>query len=98
LHFFSPDARLFAMRTIGVILLAVWSAQAGEFAVDGKTVRFDAEPAKAWTAMFRRSEGWTGADGIFSFHDSEQKKTYFVFSDTWIGSVDWASGQRRQDS
>jgi uncharacterized protein DUF4185 len=51
------------------------------------------EPAKAWTDLFDRTKGWTGADGIYSIPLSGQETpgastpTLFVFSDTFIGEV-----------
>jgi hypothetical protein len=56
-----------------------------------------------WNRLFDRSEGWTGADGIFSIPLSGYKgpdhalgnKTLFVFSDTWIGGVDAATDIRK---
>ncbi len=58
--------------------------------------------ADAWTQLFTRTEGWTGADGIFSIPLSgyegpdraSQGKTLFLFSDTFIGQVD-ATGARK---
>jgi hypothetical protein len=53
-----------------------------------------------WSELFHRYEGWTGADGIYSipFNGNEQSsdlnKTLFVFSDTFIGSVDSTTGER----
>ena len=54
-----------------------------------------------WSELFHRYEGWTGADGIYSipFNGNEQyselnNKTLFVFSDTFIGSVDSTTGER----
>jgi hypothetical protein len=60
-------------------------------------------PAPSWSALFKRSQGWTGADGIFAIplsgHEgpgrADETKTLFVFSDTFIGSVDSASGARQ---
>jgi Domain of unknown function (DUF4185) len=54
-----------------------------------------AEPAPEWSALFDRSSGWTGADGIYSIPLSGKEapgtagstKTLFVFGDTFIGSV-----------
>ena len=55
---------------------------------------FSAEPAPEWTSLMERTSGWFGADGIFSIplNGCEQqlakdKKTLFVFSDTYIGEV-----------
>jgi len=51
------------------------------------------ERAKAWTKLFDRTSGWTGADGIYSIPLSGQETpgaatpTLFVFSDTFIGEV-----------
>ena len=60
-----------------------------------------AEPAPDWDAAFRRSSGWTGADGIYSFALSgadvpggaRDAETAFVFSDTFVGEV--ADGRRQ---
>lgn len=57
--------------------------------------------APAWSDLFRRTEGWTGGDGIFAIplsgHEGPDhavgNKTLFVFSDTFIGSVD-SAGKR----
>lgn len=53
-----------------------------------------ATPAPAWSALFERTSGWTGADGIFSVpldgHDAPggaSGTTAFLFSDTVIGEV-----------
>jgi hypothetical protein len=51
------------------------------------------QPATAWTALFDRSHGWTGADGIYSIPLSGKETpgagtpTLLVFSDTFIGEV-----------
>lgn len=63
---------------------------------------FAAEPADEWTAMFRRRQGWTGGDGIYSIPVSGNEahgtaastKTLFVFGDTFIGGVDSVTEQR----
>jgi hypothetical protein len=48
----------------------------------------------AWSGTFFRSEGWTGADGIFSYNLASGDRslgssgfTGFVFSDTFVGDV-----------
>jgi hypothetical protein len=54
-----------------------------------------AQPAPEWTALFDRTSGWTGADGIFSIPASgvntpgtaSQTTTTFLFADTVIGEV-----------
>ena len=63
---------------------------------------FTAEPDPYWTAVFDRTSGWTGADGIYSIPLSggdrvggwREHATAFVFSDTFIGEVD-GNGQRQ---
>lgn len=49
---------------------------------------------EAWSSSFLRYEGWTGADGIFSFNldgpdeiDHPNDLTAFIFSDTFVGGV-----------
>lgn len=67
------------------------SAAADATALSGVTV----EPAPAWTALFDRSSGWTGADGIFSVPVNGVEapgtaggtRTVFLFNDTAIGDV-----------
>ena len=57
---------------------------------------FSAIRSPEWENLFNRSEGWTGADGIYSipldgseqYSEDSQRKTLFLFSDTFIGSVD----------
>ena len=58
------------------------------------TLTFAAEPAPEWTALMERTSGWFGADGIFSIpldgceeQLAANKKTLFIFSDTYIGEV-----------
>jgi hypothetical protein len=57
---------------------------------------FVCEPAKDWTALFDRTEGWIAGDGIYSFgmegdskqgSANEQSKTIFTFADSLIGGV-----------
>ncbi|MBN2091965.1 DUF4185 domain-containing protein [candidate division KSB1 bacterium] len=62
---------------------------------------FTVQPASDWDALFNRSSGWTGADGIYSIPlsgreipaDSGQERTLFVFGDTFIGEVN-PNGER----
>lgn len=62
---------------------------------------FVAVPDPEWTAVFDRTHGWTGADGVYSFPlDGVERPrhwqgtmTGWVFSDTFIGDVS-PSGQR----
>jgi len=62
-------------------------------------VQWRVELAPDWTAVFDRTSGWTGADGIYSIpldgddRIGAQGPTFFVFSDTFIGDVN-AQGHR----
>jgi hypothetical protein len=73
---------------IGLALLSL-PAEAGDRAPGSLVV----EPVKAWTDLFDRLKGWTGADGIYSIPLSGKETpgaaapTLFVFSDTFIGEV-----------
>ncbi len=70
-------------------------------AEDPVQVAGPAVPAPEWTALFDRSSGWTGADGIYSIPLSGDERpgntadaqTFFTFSDTFIGRVN-AAGER----
>jgi hypothetical protein len=54
------------------------------------------EESHQWNDLFRRYEGWTGADGIYAIPLSgyenqgkaDKTKTLFVFSDSFIGQVE----------
>jgi hypothetical protein len=59
-----------------------------------KQFKFTVEAAPEWTALFQRSDGWFGGDGIFSIPlngveagGAEVPKTLFVFSDSMIGEI-----------
>ena len=59
-----------------------------------KPLTFSSEYAPEWTALMERTSGWFGADGIFSIplngaedQQVKDKKTLFIFSDTYIGEV-----------
>lgn len=64
--------------------------------------QFRVTPAPEWDALFDRSSGWTGADGIYSIPlDGDDRAgglartdTLFLFSDTFVGEV-LANGTRR---
>ncbi|WP_169306607.1 discoidin domain-containing protein [Cohnella pontilimi] len=60
------------------------------------------EPARDWTSLVTRTSGWTGSDGIFTIAyngydapgNADQTKTLFLFSDTFVGSVNPVSKYR----
>jgi hypothetical protein len=60
-----------------------------------KELIFTAQAAPEWTALMERTSGWFGADGVFSIpldgveaQNVKDKKTLFIFSDTYIGEVE----------
>jgi len=75
------------------------AAEAVFFAGSG----FAAEPADDWTQLFHRQEGWTGSDGIYSIPlngveapgRSASARTLLLFGDTFIGSVDEMTDERK---
>ncbi len=57
---------------------------------------FSAEPAPEWTNLFYRTNGWYGADGIFSIplsgvdknNNADNDSTLLLFGDTFIGNLE----------
>lgn len=66
-----------------------------EISTDIENLKFTVEEAPEWTALFNRTSGWFGADGIFAIplngKDNETAKatteTMLIFSDTMIGEI-----------
>ena len=62
-------------------------------AVCAQDLKYHVEEAPEWTQLFYRTDGWFGADGIFSIgldgDDSNggDEKTLIIFSDSFIGKV-----------
>jgi hypothetical protein len=64
--------------------------------IDIENLKFTAEEAPDWTALFYRTSGWFGADGIFALplngKDNEiaesGTETMLIFSDTMIGEIE----------
>ncbi|WP_303309589.1 DUF4185 domain-containing protein [Hymenobacter sp. BT730] len=62
---------------------------------DITTLKFTVEPAPEWTALFKRTSGWFGADGIFAIPKNgvdtpgsgKSTETMLIFSDTMIGDI-----------
>jgi len=46
----------------------------------------EAVPDGAWDRPFHRTEGWTGADAMYSV-DLRNGKVLWLFADTWIGPI-----------
>lgn len=53
----------------------------------------DAKPAPDLTALFERTDGWVGGDGVYSVALGP-RRLLWLFSDTWVGKV---RGGRRTD-
>lgn len=81
-----------------LLLVAALTHAAPATAADQVSVAGPAVPAPEWSALFDRSSGWTGADGIYSIPLSGDERpgsaadgtTFFTFSDTFIGRVNAA--------
>jgi hypothetical protein len=62
--------------------------------VDLQNIHFSVEEAPEWTALFKRTSGWFGGDGIFAIPQNEKdnvtvkSKTTILFSDTMIGEIE----------
>lgn len=54
-----------------------------------------AEPVAELDRLFRRTEGWIGADGAFSVPLSD-KQALWLFSDTWVGTI--RDGKRKPET
>ena len=55
-------------------------------------IKYTVEPAPEWTALFKRSKGWFGGDGIFAIPFSgidgaTDDSVLFLFSDTMVGEI-----------
>lgn len=58
-------------------------------------ITYKVEPAPEWTALFNRTKGWFGGDGIFAipFSGKDQSNSstdsiLFLFSDTMVGEIE----------
>jgi hypothetical protein len=59
------------------------------------TLTYKVEPAPEWTALFNRTQGWFGGDGIFAIpfsgkdaSTSVSDSILFLFSDTMVGEIE----------
>lgn len=86
--------RILTLFALSIILILGSCNQKSE-PKELKPLTFTSEPAPEWTALMERTSGWFGADGIFSIpldgienQQDKNKKTLFIFSDTYIGEVE----------
>src|SRR6266481_3045500 len=52
----------------------------------GQLKEFKSGPLAGMNARFEQSDGWIGADGVYSVPLSPGR-TLWLFDDTWVGSV-----------
>lgn len=90
------------IRIYFIAIVALIATSCNQKQKDNKTITeplkpltFTSEAAPEWTALMERTSGWFGADGIFTIpldgvenQKVENKKTLFIFSDTYIGEVE----------
>lgn len=64
------------------------------YAQNNYAQKFTVADAPEWSALFTRTSGWFGGDGIFSIplngaedNSSAAEKTLFIFSDSMIGEI-----------
>ncbi|GGD83145.1 discoidin domain-containing protein [Paenibacillus nasutitermitis] len=110
IEFGGASARYVKLVPAGGAGTGNWEGEADGHALYGlselrfySTAGIAAEPAQEWTGLFSRYDGWTGADGIFSIPLNGNEapgsatapiKTLFLFSDTYVGSVNPVSHAR----
>lgn len=76
---------------IGVLFIA--SSCKTKYQQDLTHLDFTVEEAPEWTALFNRTSGWFGADGIFTiplngvYSPDDTDSTLFIFSDTMVGEI-----------
>ncbi|RVU02025.1 DUF5005 domain-containing protein [Mucilaginibacter limnophilus] len=78
---------------IVLLLCGISSGTALAQNTDLTTLNFTVEEAPEWTALFKRTSGWFGADGVYSIplngsdKPGNNTKTLLLFSDTMIGEI-----------
>lgn len=94
----APDLfrQLVASLAVIVVVAACKEAQSPFRVVSGiDSLNFSVEEAPEWSALFSRTSGWFGGDGIFAIPldgkdnvgAGETTETMFIFSDTMIGEI-----------
>ena len=77
------------------ICLAIEQSVAQQQTTNLTQIRFTVENAPEWSALFKRSTGWFGGDGIYTIplngvegkYAKPNSKTFFIFSDSMIGQI-----------
>src|SRR5262249_34487248 len=87
------SAKFATLTVSGLLLASVSFLQPAAVGSDKPTplVVSDVRARSDITALFARSDGWTGADSAYSIVLSE-KRALWLFGDTWIGKI---SGGKR---
>jgi hypothetical protein len=91
------ENRMRTLITFGLALTFIWTSSCSkkqEAETDPMEVKFRVERAPEWTAIFKRSQGWFGGDGIFAIPytgtdnpSSAGDSILFLFSDTMVGEI-----------
>jgi hypothetical protein len=88
------NMRAFIPFGLAILVLASSCSKKQDPETDPLAVKFRVERAPEWTAIFNRSQGWFGGDGIFAIPytgtDSESSANdsiLFIFSDTMVGEI-----------
>lgn len=82
---FSGVAFLIGLLVNGLISVEAQAPSPGDVKPPELRVR-DGKPLDQVSALFERTEGWTGADGAHSVALGPGK-TLWLFSDTWVGGI-----------
>ncbi|HEV7330461.1 MAG TPA: DUF4185 domain-containing protein [Flavisolibacter sp.] len=88
--------QLQSIGLVSLLLLSCTQQLAPVKALGPESINFRVVEAPEWTALFQRTSGWVGADGIFSIPlngvdssgGAKDTSTLFVFSDTVFGEIE----------
>lgn len=73
----------FAAVSLCIAIFVGISLAADELGRTGSSAAF---PDESWDRVFHRTDGWTGADAMYSV-DLQNGKVLWLFADTWIGPI-----------
>lgn len=89
---------IFLKTIFYIFIVFAWSCSSSKKPTNTKLtkLKFTVEEAPEWTALFKRTSGWYGGDGIFAIPlngkenvaASDTSKNMILFSDTMIGEVE----------
>lgn len=87
--------KLFRVACISAAFFSLLScAKQAKEPASAAEIHYKVEPASEWTALFKRTQGWFGGDGIFAIpfsgvdgQGNSKDSTLVVFSDTMVGDI-----------